>query len=267
MAKVGDTTFTANHTSEASAYDGDICVPGDGLDEPRSASHSTADTVEVASGSENDASLAGKDTGRKPAKSSSPKDDGFKAFHGDAGTDKDGAVYLEGAVLEGSDSKTGTKAEILGVKVKVGPQSEATATGVHLEVGTNKGGPQRFSMDIGRATAHWGTHNADGSRGFNAGASANVAATEGTVSVGGNSATLGGSVGVGASGSVGVRDADRDGDPELCVSTSVGLGAGVSGGLCLERSVLMTIGMVNEVGGASAIARMAMDKVMQARDK
>jgi hypothetical protein len=87
-------------------------------------------------------------------------------------------------------------------------------------------------MDVFTARAAMGVHNADGSFGWNAGATATAIGGEGTVQFGSaSSLTAGASVGIGLEGSLGFRDADGDKAPELCGRAVMGW---ATLGLCLE---------------------------------
>jgi hypothetical protein len=79
--------------------------------------------------------------------------------------------------------------------------------------------------------AELGTTNPDGSVGINAGVGANLIGIEGTATYSGNSLTVGFAAGAGAEVSVGVRDFDKDGSPEMCARISVLF---VTLGTCME---------------------------------
>lgn len=76
-----------------------------------------------------------------------------------------------------------------------------------------------------------GVDNRDGSCGLNAGGSVSLVGAELTAEYSGNSLTLGGSLGQAAAGSIGLRDADGDGRPELCIRLEGGPGIF---GACIE---------------------------------
>jgi hypothetical protein len=76
-----------------------------------------------------------------------------------------------------------------------------------------------------------GTQNPDGSVGVNVGAAATVVGVEGTFSHSGWSVTVGVGAGAGNEVSLGIRDQDRDGEPELCGRGGVGA---LTIGLCAE---------------------------------
>jgi len=83
-----------------------------------------------------------------------------------------------------------------------------------------------FKASAGRA-------NPDGSTGVGLGLGANVVGIEGTVNLGGGTDVTGGlSAGAGAEASVGVRDFDKDNNPELCARVSL---AFVTIGMCIEN--------------------------------
>jgi hypothetical protein len=79
------------------------------------------------------------------------------------------------------------------------------------------------SLEAGTARLNAGTHNDDGSHGFNAGAAATAVGVEATVEYSGWSLTLGESLSVGGGFSSGeARDIDGDGSPERCFKGSLG---------------------------------------------
>jgi hypothetical protein len=89
------------------------------------------------------------------------------------------------------------------------------------------------SLETFTFKASTGRSNPDGSTGINAGASATVIGVEGTTTFLGASSVTGGlSVGVGAEAAVGVRDFDKDNNPELCARVSLLF---FTAGLCLEN--------------------------------
>jgi hypothetical protein len=112
-------------------------------------------------------------------------------------------------------------------QVEVAAHLSRLATGGKIGRGTLKASAETFS-----ARAAVGTENPDGSRGVNAGLSASALSGELTAESSGNSFTIGGSFGPAAAGSVGVRDADHDGQSELCVRVEAGP---VILGACVEN--------------------------------
>jgi hypothetical protein len=71
-------------------------------------------------------------------------------------------------------------------------------------------------MNVLTANAHFGTHNADGSTGINAGGGATLVGAELTAGSSGWSLTGGLGVGPTAGFSLGTRDSDHDGKTEYC---------------------------------------------------
>lgn len=150
-----------------------------------------------------------------------------------AGRTHDGkSVFVAGAVTKGKMGD-GTDLETLSVSVQVGQQSEAQATMMRVGyAGKNVSG----SSEHATLNAHYGTENSDGSRGLNIGASATVAAAEITITDSGSSRTIGVSEGIGAESHVGVRDADKDGRPELCVRVGALF---FTAGACFESPIVI----------------------------
>lgn len=134
------------------------------------------------------------------------------------------------AMLKGRDPATGIDAELISVSGQVGAQPEVSAgmarVGIFSDDGTNAA-----TMDVFTARMGVGTHNRDGSRGVNVGATATAIGVEGTIGASGWSFTAGAAVGVGADVSVGTRDQDRDGKRELCGRITAGP---VTLGACVE---------------------------------
>lgn len=131
-----------------------------------------------------------------------------------AGWTHDGKSVFVGAAATKGKTGDGGEVEKLSASVQVGRQSEAQVTGVRHSYGN---GSISASNEAGTANAHYGTENSDGSRGLNVGATLNAGAAEVTITHSGSSATVGVSEGIGAESHVGIRDADKDGAPEVCV--------------------------------------------------
>jgi hypothetical protein len=93
-------------------------------------------------------------------------------------------------------------------------------------------GQNKIAVENFSAKVNLGRENADGSFGGNFGLGANIVGIEGTVGRSGNTVTGGVAFGAGAELSVGTRDLDKDGSPELCGRVSAGF---VTLGLCLEN--------------------------------
>jgi hypothetical protein len=133
---------------------------------------------------------------------------------------------------------------VAGARLQTGDQTQLNITGLRVNVGTEKNylGAEGFTASLGA-----GSHNADGSVGANASATATLVGGTLNLEKSGYRLALGASVGVGAAASVGVRDADADGTPEACASASLGP---VSIGVCIESARLA--GLLYDPRSASA---------------
>jgi hypothetical protein len=141
----------------------------------------------------------------------------------------DGQVETRAALLHGHDPETGLDVEVFSVAARSGPSAHGIEAVVERFGFSSERG--KVSVDLLSAAAEVGTHNADGSKGFNIGASAVAAAAEGTLKWNGtDQATLGVAAGVGFQLSVGTRDADHDGKREACIRVVEILTLG----LCME---------------------------------
>ncbi len=166
--------------------------------------------------------------------------------YADAGQTRDGgSVYAGVALIKGSEG--GMQAEIASVSLQHGEQSELQAGVARVALGSDS---EHAAVRAFEAEVHCGTHNPDGSTGINLGASANAIAAEAHYERAGNGVTAGLSAGVGMSASVGVRDADADGETEYCASFAAGP---ITVGLCLEAATISNalrslVG--DEVGGS-----------------
>lgn len=137
--------------------------------------------------------------------------------HSAAGyTDDKKSVFVSAAAVKGSYSD-GVEIELGSASVQIGRQHEA-------QIGAGRAGYHGEIISVAAeaftASAQVGVENPDGSTGMNAGLSATAASIEATAKHSGNSITAGLSLGAGASGSIGLRDDDRDGKPEACVRAS-----------------------------------------------
>ena len=137
------------------------------------------------------------------------------------------AHYAGVAIVKGRDANGG-ELEAMSVSVQTGAQHEAQAT--ILRVGFSDS-HVAISGEAGTANAHVGVHNADGSTGVNTGVGAIVMSAEGTIGGAANSVTVGTGVGVGAEGSLGLRDKDGNGEPEVCFRLGVKF---ATVGACIE---------------------------------
>jgi hypothetical protein len=153
-------------------------------------------------------------------------------WYGDSGFESDGTAYAEAALVHGRNPDTGFIADMAAVSARAGGQAEVEVTGLRIGV-TGDEGRDELLLEGLTAGGAVGSHNPDGSVGFNASVGASLASARATVNVRGSSVTLGTSVSVSAGFSVGKRDSDTDGVTEYCVSASIP-GAPVSGGVCVE---------------------------------
>jgi hypothetical protein len=169
-------------------------------------------------------------------------DEPIQFLYGDSGFDSDGTAYAGAALLHGRDPVTGFSADVAAVSVSAGGQAEIDLTGLSIGVtgscavagcATGDQGHDEVVIEGLTAGAAVGSHNPDGSVGFNASAGASLVSAHATVNVRGSSVTLGTSVSVSAGFSIGTRDSDGDGATEYCVAASIP-GAPASGGACIE---------------------------------
>ncbi len=168
--------------------------------------------------------------------------------------------FENGTVKEGTLEKTSTRVEVAALKAVVadGPARHALSlmqaeASLNLDSGSGLGAEAALLntkstfetkfADIqietrgAGATAKAGFRNPDGSYGSRADLSATAASIKATVAFGPskeNQITLGGGVGVGASGHFGVRDIDDDGYTEYCAAVGARL---VDVGACRESLV------------------------------
>ncbi len=150
-----------------------------------------------------------------------------------AGQTHDGKSVFAGAALSKGKLGHGFEEEKLSVSVQVGAQTEAQVTGQRLSYSSKH---VSGSIEGGTANAHVGVQNSDGSVGINLGATATLLGGEVTVNDGRTSKTFGMSAGVGAEGHVGVRDADKDGQPEICFRVAADV---VIVGGCVEIPIVI----------------------------
>lgn len=160
------------------------------------------------------------------------------------GTPPGGSPRSSGAPSEAEGAKPVVAAKVSGdgVEVEVAAAKGRVADGVDIEVFSATAKATRDQMTVAATMSRIeaksdngansiaveklsvkvsaGRDNADGSRGVNLGIGANAVGIEGTVGGKGYGLTGGLSVGVGAEASVGVRDLDKDGNPELCARVS-----------------------------------------------
>ena len=129
--------------------------------------------------------------------------------------------------------RDGTNAEVGTASVQWGKQNDAQLVGLRSTIAVNRGGyGLSVTTDAGVIRANFGEDNDDGSVGGNIGSGVELAGGEATVTTPAGSLTYGLSVSASLSGSMGVRDADHDGDPEYCAKFSI---PAVTLGACVER--------------------------------
>jgi len=148
--------------------------------------------------------------------------------YADAGYSFGGQAFYAGAAIVKGRDASGLELEAMSVSAQVGAQSEAQVGVVRAGFAGSHGA---ISAEAATANAHVGIHNADGSTGLNAGAGAVAGAAEITVSGKANSVTVGVGEGIGAEGSIGVRDKDGNGQPEICFRIGAKL---ATVGACIE---------------------------------
>ena len=129
-------------------------------------------------------------------------------------------VDLEVAAAKGQVAD-GIDVEVFSASAKLdGDQLTVQGAMSRVEVGGD--GVLTGSLETFSFKGNVSKTNPDGSTGGNAGIGANVIGVEGTAKFLGASSVTGGlSVGVGAELGVGVRDFDKDSNPELCARVSV----------------------------------------------
>jgi hypothetical protein len=148
----------------------------------------------------------------------------------DTGITADGSRYETAGLLYGHDPATGMSGELGVISAQEGAQNELQITGMRSSVQSQGG--DSLSVEGFTVQEGWGIHNKDGSTGHNASVGATLVGTEGTVNAGGNSITLGASIGATLEASVGTRDSDHDGKTEYCFR--VAIPGAPSIGACVE---------------------------------
>ncbi|HET7544920.1 MAG TPA: hypothetical protein VFK05_33875 [Polyangiaceae bacterium] len=141
------------------------------------------------------------------------------------------------------------RASALNVQVEAGPFKTTLEVGtIHAQSGpdadlqvtalrrTSSLSGHGFGISVtgeaGALRINKGENNDDGGIGGNIGASAELIGYEATVDTPAGSVTYGQGLSKGVSGSMGVRDADHDGDPEFCAKFSL---PAFTVGACLEQ--------------------------------
>jgi len=153
--------------------------------------------------------------------------------YADAGITSSGdSAYASVAGIKGHTPDANV--EVLSASVQVGAQNE-------VQVGLARVGMSSdfISADVRtlEAECHAGMHNPDGSTGVNTGCSASLIASEVTVGTPAFSLTVAGALGDGEETSVGLRDANDNGNVELCFRRSVSKFIVV--GACVEPAAMV----------------------------
>jgi hypothetical protein len=151
-----------------------------------------------------------------------------------------GDVTAGVAALKGHDARSGIDIEVFSVSGETGPAVNGAQVAM-ARMGVS-GQPAWHPEVIDKAAASFevftahvaiGTQNPDGSLGFGVSVGTAVVGVEvsGSVFDGAVSGSIGASAGLTFEGAIGVRDADKDGRPELCGRLGVAV---VTGDICLE---------------------------------
>jgi len=134
---------------------------------------------------------------------------------------------IRGGLLDGSRAELGT------VSVQYGKDNDVQLVGARETIVVSHAGyGLSITGEAGVVRANLGENNDDGSLGGNLGAGAELLGGEVTLDTPVGSITGGLSVSASVSGSMGVRDADHDGEPEFCAKFSV---PAFTLGACIER--------------------------------
>jgi hypothetical protein len=171
---------------------------------------------------------------RSPSSSSgdgapvSPRDAGVSGPHAEAHAEN-GDLYAGAFALRGSQG--GIDVEVFSVSAH-SSEREAAAQAAMARMGGAFDIRVEAQMEVFTAQSHSTLKNPDGSTGFGASAGTTLVGGEITLSTRGFSVTGALSMGPTVGASLGVRDSDRDGDPELCGRVDFAVGAF---GLCLEK--------------------------------
>ncbi len=156
---------------------------------------------------------------------------GIVGPHAEAHTRSDD-LYAGAFALKGRDERSGLELEVFSTSVHDGGSQGDTQIGMARVGVSSDNGHFNVRGEVFTAKAHLGIHNPDGSTGVNAGIGGTIVGVEGTATVGPVSVTGGVSAGAVLAGSIGVRDGDGDGKPELCGRVETGPW---TVGACFER--------------------------------
>ena len=142
-----------------------------------------------------------------------------------------GDLYAGAFALRGRDA-SGVDVEVFSASVHVGQRESAAQVGMARMGGSMFGGQVEVAGEVFTVQTHATFDNPDGSTGLGASAGATIVGGEVTFHHEADSVIFAASAGttIGASG--GIRDIDRDGQPEYCGRLDFGLG---SLGVCIEK--------------------------------
>jgi hypothetical protein len=163
--------------------------------------------------------------------STSRSDPGVRGPHAEARAENVD-LYAGAFALRGRDAASGIDIEVFSASSHQGEREAAVQVGMARMGGTMFNGHVAASGEVFTAQTHASLDNPDGSTGLGASAGATVVGGEVTLSWSGFSVTGAASVGTTVGASLGVRDSDHDGEPELCGRVDFGVG---SLGVCLEK--------------------------------
>jgi hypothetical protein len=144
----------------------------------------------------------------------------------------DNDYYAGAFALRGRDAASGLEMEIFSASIHQGGAEHAVQVGMARIGGSTDSGHFSAKAEVFTAKAHASVEGPDGSLEVSAGMGVVIVGAEITGTLGPVSVTVGASAGLSARGSIAVRDADKDGKPELCGRVSYGP---ATTGVCVER--------------------------------
>jgi len=169
-----------------------------------------------------------------PSESDAPRtsasEPGVRGPHAEAHA-QDGDYYAGAFLLSGHD-RSGLDVEVFSASIHEGERERGVQIGMARMGGSTQDGHFGVRGEVFTAHARASFDNPDGSVGLGASIGVTVVGAEGTGTLGPASLTLGASIGSTVGGSLGVRDGDSDGNPELCGRVEFGVG---TVGLCIEK--------------------------------
>ena len=132
-----------------------------------------------------------------------------------------------------SGALNGSNIEALGAVAQTGKQNNLELVALRSTLSVSHAGfGLAITGDGPSLRASLGEHNDDGSLGGNLALGGNALGFEATLSTPVGSVTYGDGLSLAVSGSLGVRDADHDGNPEFCAKFSI---PAYTFGICLEK--------------------------------